>query len=156
VSTIDDIIIARISSPVAGWFEHRFGISQWRLSLACLDGNIGFYLAGVAFAIAGKWISDAIFADLLAAMAWLGAMTFVRSVAYRQASSSMGVQSARFGEWIFRTVLIGVLPLSLYYVKGPSSLCFSVSLLFLILHLYFKASDTPPPERTRKLAYRRA
>jgi hypothetical protein len=110
----------------------------------------------MAFAMAGKGLSDAIFADLLAAMAWLGAMTFVRSVTYRQAGSSMGVQSARFGEWIFRVVLIGVLPLSLFYVKGPSSFCFSMSLLFLILHLYFKASDTPPPERTRKLAYGRA
>jgi hypothetical protein len=155
VSTIDDIIIARLSSPLAGWVQHRFGISQWRLSLVCLDGNIAFYLAGVAFAIGGKGMGDAIFADLLAAVAWLGIMTFARSVTYRQASSSMGVQSARFGEWIFRTVLIGALPLSLFYVKGPSSFCFSMSLLFLISHLYFKASDTPPPERTRKLAFSR-
>jgi hypothetical protein len=156
VNTIDDILITRVFSPLTGWMQHRFGVSQWRLSLVCLDGNIAFYLAGVAFTIAGKGMADGIFADLLAAFAWLGAMTFVRNVAYRQAGSSMGVQTARLGEWLFRTVLTTALPLSLMHVTGLSGLCFSVSLLFLIAHLYFKASDTPPPQATRKLAYSRA
>ncbi len=156
VSNIDDILIERVFSPIAGWAQHQLGVSQWRLSLACLDGNIAFYLAGVAMTIAGKGMEDAIFADLLAGMGWLALMTFARGVAYRQSSSSMGVQSARFGEWLFRTVLVGVMPLSFYYVTGISSLCFSLSLVFVILHLYFKAADTPPPERTRKLAFDRA
>ena len=152
---IDDILIARVFSPFTGWMQHRFGVCQWRLSLVCLDGNIAFYLAGVAFTIAGKGMADAIFADLLAAFAWLGLMTFVRNVAYRQAGSSMGVQTARLGEWLFRTILASALPLSLLYVTGWSGFCFSFSLLFLIAHLYFKASDSPPPQRTHKLAYSR-
>jgi hypothetical protein len=155
VNTIDNILIERVFSPFTGWLQHQFGVCQWRLSVACLDGNIAFYLAGVALTIAGKGLGDAIFADLLAGLAWLGAMTFARSVAYRQAGSSMGVQSARLGEWLFRTVLIAALPLSLWHVSGLSSFCYSVSLLFLILHLYFKASDTPPPQRTHKLAFGR-
>ena len=100
-------------------------------------------------------MADGIFADLLAAMGWLGIMTFARSLAYRQASSSMGVQSARLGEWMFRTILAASLPLSMLYVTGLSSFCFTASLLFLIAHLYFKACDTPPPEPTRKLAFSR-
>ena len=153
---IDDILIARIFSPFAGWMQHRFGVCQWRLSLVCLDGNIAFYLAGVALTLAGKGMADGIFTDLLGALAWLGLMSFVRGVAQRQSGSSMGVQSARLGEWLFRTVLSAMLPLSLLYVDGLASFCFSASLLFLVAHLYFKASDTPPPERTRKLAYSRA
>ena len=153
---IDDILIGRVFSPFTGWMQHRFGVCQWRLSLVCLDGNIAFYLAGVALAIAGKGMADGIFTDLLAALAWLGLMSFARALAHRQAGSSMGVQSARLGEWLFRTVLTGSLPLSLLYVTGLGSFCFSASLLFLVAHLYFKACDTPPPERRRQLAFSRA
>ena len=156
VNSIDDIIINRIFSPFTGWVQHHLGLSQWRLSLICLDGSIAFYLAGVAFTIARKGMNDGIFTDLLAAMGWLAIMTFARNIAYRQANSSMGVQSARLGEWFFRTLLTASFPLSLAYVNSWSSLCFSTSLFFLISHLYFKACDTPPPERTGKLAFNRA
>lgn len=156
VTNLDDIMIERIFSPIAGLMQHRFGVSQWRLALVCLDGCIAFYLGGIALTIAGKGMADGIFTDLLAAMGWLGIMTFARSIAYRQASSSIGVQSARLGEWMFRTVLAASLPLSLLYMSGLSSFCFTVSLLFLIAHLYFKACDTPPPQPTRKVALNRA
>ncbi len=156
MNSLDDIIIARVFSPFAGWMQHRFGVSQWQLAMVCLDGCIAFYLGGVALTIAYKGPADAIFTDLLAAMAWLGIMTFARTIAYRQANSSMGVQSARLGEWLFRCLLTVSLPLSLTYVTGWNSLCFSVSLIFLVAHLYFKACDTPPPEQTRKLAHSRA
>jgi hypothetical protein len=153
---IDDILIDRIYSPLAGWVQHRFGVNQWRLSIECLNGNIVFYLAGVAFTIAGKGSDDGIFIDLLKGVGWLLIMDFARRVAYRQACSSIGVQSARIGEWLLRLILVVMLPVSLIYVKGGASLCFTVSLLLLISHLYFKASDTPPPKLLRKLAYLRA
>jgi hypothetical protein len=156
VTRIDQIIIERISSPVTGWLEHRFGISQWRLSIECLNGNIAFYLAGVAFTVARKGVGDGIFVDLLAALAWLLIMDFVRRVAQRQAGSSLGVQTARMGEWLFRIVLLSMLPLSLCYVRGWSSFCYTVALALLVAHLYFKASDAPPPQQRRKLAYNRA
>ena len=69
----------------------------------------------------------------------------------RQASSSIGVQTARFGEWLIRLILIVMVPFSLISMRGIPSLCFTVSLLLLVLHLYFKASDTPPPEPKRAL-----
>ena len=155
MTNIDDTLIERVYSPIAGCMQHRFGLSQWRLSLTCLDGTIAFYLAGIAFTIAPKGMRDGIFSDLLAALAWLMIMNFLRGVALRQESSSMGVQSARLGEWVFRVVLIAVFPLSLYHVSGWTSFCYSVSLLFLISHLYFKASDTPPPKTRPKEAYAR-
>jgi hypothetical protein len=153
VNSLDDIIIGRIFSPFTGWVQHRFGVDQWRLSLFSLDGSIAFYLAGIAFTIARKGANDGIFSDLLAAMGWLAIMSFARAIALRQASSSMGVQSARLGEWFFRSLLTVSFPLSLSYVNGWSSFFFSGSLFFLIAHLYFKACDAPPPERTRKLAF---
>jgi hypothetical protein len=153
---IDDILINRIYSPLAGWVQHRFGLSQWRLSLECLNGNIAFYLAGIAFTIAGKGAMDGIFIDLLKGVGWLLIMDFARRAAYRQAASSIGVQSARMGEWLLRLILVGMLPVSLLHVRGGASFCFTVSLLFLISHLYFKASDTPPPKSLRRLVYLRA
>ena len=156
MTRIDQIIIERISSPVTGWLEHRFGISQWRLSIECLNGNIAFYLAGVAFTIAGKGRNDGIFIDLLRGVGWLMMMEFVRRRAYQQAASSMGVQTARLGEWFFRLVLLAAVPLSLLSVRGWNSFCFAISLLFLVAHLYFKASDVPPPQQRRKLAFSRA
>ena len=156
MSTIDDILIERVFSPITGFLQHRFGVSQWRLSMLCIDGNIAFYLAGVAFGMIGKGMGDAIFADMLAGFGWLCAMSFLRSVAHRQAGSSIGVQSARLGEWLYRTLLVAALPLSLLYIDGLSGFCYSASLVFLILHLYSKASDTPPPRTARKLAFGRA
>jgi hypothetical protein len=147
----DQVLIDRVFSPLAGWLHHRFGVSQWRLSLECLNGNVAFYLVGIALSIAGKGMNDGIFIDLLRGAGWLLIVDFARRVALRQAASSIGVQSARMGEWLIRIVLIAAVPLSLLTVRGVTSLCFTISLLFLVLHLYFKASDTPPPEPRRKL-----
>jgi hypothetical protein len=153
---IDEILLSRFYSPIAGWVQHRFGLNQWRLSIECLNGNIAFYLAGIAFSIAGKGIADGIFIDLLRGVAWLMIMDFARRVTYRQAASSMGVQSARMREWFVRLVLIGAVPISLWHVRGWASLCFTIALLLLVSHLYFKASDTPPPARRRKPVLARA
>lgn len=150
---IDDILISRIFSPLAGWLQHRFGVSQWRVSLECLNGNVAFYLAGIAFTIAGKGMNDGIFTDLLKGLAWLLIMDFARRTAMRQASSSLGIQTARMREWSLRLILICMFPMSAIYIKGWASLSFTVSLAFLILHLYFKACDAPPPQPRRKLAF---
>jgi hypothetical protein len=153
---IDEILIARFFSPVAGWFESHFGISKWRLSIECLNGNIAFYLAGIALTIAAKGMNDGIFIDLLKGLMWLLIMDFARRVTYRQAASSLGVQTARMREWSLRVILTAMLPLSLLHAKGLAGVCFSFSLLFLVLHLYFKASDAPPPQVRRKLAFARS
>lgn len=153
---IDEILIHRFFSPLAGWLQHRFGLNQWRVSLECLNGNIAFYLAGIALSIAGKGIEDGIFADMLRALVWLLIMDFARRVAHRQAASSIGVQSARMGEWMVRLILVAMMPLSLFYIRGLGGLCFFTSLILLIAHLYFKASDTPPPQRGRKTALARS
>jgi hypothetical protein len=155
MTTFDEVLIERFYSPIAGRLKHHFGICQWRASLTCLDGSIAFYLGGVALTIGGKGMADGIFIDLLGALGWLAVMSFVRGVACRQAGSSIGTQSARFQEWLFRTVLIAMVPLSLIHVRGLTSFCFSVSLLFLVSHLYLKASDTPPPQQKRKFAFSR-
>jgi hypothetical protein len=153
---IDDLIIDRIFSPAAGWINHRLGIDQWRLSIEALNGTIAFHLAGVALAIAGKGMKDAIFADLLATLAWLGIMALIRRSAHRQAASSLGRQTARLREGFFRLVLLGLLPLSLYYVRGLDNVCHTLSLTLFLAHLYFKACDSPPPRPRGRLAYNRA
>ncbi|MDB5698860.1 MAG: hypothetical protein JWN69_1664 [Alphaproteobacteria bacterium] len=155
MTTIDDLLIRKIFSPLCGWAQHRLGVSQWQLSLGCLNGAIFFYLAAVALTIAGKGMRDGIFSDLLAALAWLLIMDFVRRVACRQAGSSMGVQTARLGEWLFRLILVAVLPLSITKIENFANLGYTLSLLCLVAHLYFKASDTPPPEQRGKFAYSR-
>jgi hypothetical protein len=151
----DQILIDRFFSPVAGWLQHRFGVNQWRASLECLNGNVAFYLAGIALTIASKGLNDGIFIDLLRGTGWLLIVDFARRVALRQSASSIGVQSARMGEWLIRIVLVAAFPLSLLTVRGAASLCFTLSLLFMVLHLYFKASDTPPPEPKRKASLAR-
>ena len=151
----DQILIDRVFSPLAGWLQHRFGVNQWRASLECLNGNVAFYLAGIALSIAGKGANDGIFIDLLRGVGWLLIVDFARRVALRQAASSIGVQSARIGEWLIRVILVASFPVSLLTMHGVANLCFTLSLLFLVLHLYFKASDTPPPEPKRKLAVAR-
>ena len=148
----DQILIDRLFSPLAGWLQHRFGVNQWRVSLECLNGNVAFYLAGIALSIAGKGLNDGIFVDLLRGVGWLLIVDF----ALRQAASSIGVQSARIGEWLIRVILVASFPVSLLTMHGVTNLCFTVSLLFLVLHLYFKASDTPPPEPKGRLAVARA
>ncbi|HYJ29302.1 MAG TPA: hypothetical protein VEW25_03065 [Allosphingosinicella sp.] len=156
MSGIDDILIERIFSPAAGWLEHRLGLGQWRVAIECLNGHVACYLAGVAFAIAGKGTGDGIFVDLLAALLWLGIMEAVRRAAMRQAGSSMGAQTARLGEWRFRCIFLVMLPVSLCYVEGWASGFYTASLALLTAHLYFKACDAPPPGRKRRLAFTRA
>ena len=153
MSGIDDILIGRVFSPAAGWLQHRLGLGQWRVALECLNGHVACYLAGVAFAIAGKSARDGIFADLLAALVWLAIMDAVRRAALRQAGSSMGVQTARLGERHFRCIFLIMLPVSLCYVEGWASGFYTASLALLTAHLYFKACDAPPPEPGRRLAY---
>ncbi len=153
---IDDRVIERVFSPVSGWLRHRLGIDQWRVALECLNGHLAFYLAGVALTIAASAPQAPIFADMLSAFVWLWIMDRVRIHARRQAASSMGVQSARLGEWLLRAILLLALPVSLCFAGSLASLCYTLSLMFLTAHLYFKAADTPPPERGRRLALGRA
>lgn len=155
VTRIDDLAISRLFSPLAGWAEHRLGLDQWRLSLECLNGHVAFYLAGLAFSIAGKGMADGIFASLLVALAWLLLMEAVRRVARRQAGSSLGVQTARMREWHFRLILLVSLPISVSRIDELANACYSISLAFLLCHLYFKACDAPPPQGRRRLAFNR-
>jgi hypothetical protein len=155
MGTIDDLLIEKISSPLTGWMQHRLGIGQWRAAIESLNGSTVFYVAGVALELAAKGPYDGIFVTLLRALVWLLVLDFVRRVAYRQAASSVGIRTARVREWVFRTILVAVLPLSLLYAQAWDNLCYSASLLLLICHLYFKASDAPPPEPRGRLAYNR-
>jgi len=153
MGTIDDLLIDRFWSPLTGWLQHRLGVGQWRASFEALNGSTGFYLAAVALELAGKGPQDGIFVTMLRALAWLLILDFVRRHASRQAASSVGARTARVREWIFRTILVAMLPLSLYYASSWTNLCYSISLTLLIGHLYFKASDAPPPEPKGKLAF---
>jgi hypothetical protein len=155
VNPIDDIALTRIFSPVAGWAEHRLGFGQWRIALECLNGHLAFYLAGLTFSLTGKGMADGIFANLLVALAWLLLMEAVRRVAYRQAGSSLGVQTARMREWHFRLILLIAMPVSLSRIDAPATACYSLSLFLLLCHLYFKACDAPPPQDRRSLAWNR-
>ncbi|HEX6377267.1 MAG TPA: hypothetical protein VFZ91_16270 [Allosphingosinicella sp.] len=155
MNRIDDLALSKVFSPAAGWAEHRLGVGQWRVALECLNGHVAFYLAGLAFSIAGKGMADGIFASLLVALAWLLLMEAVRRVAHRQAGSSLGVQTARMREWHFRLILLVSLPVSVASVRGLDGACYSVSLLLLLCHLCFKACDAPPPQGRRRLAFNR-
>jgi hypothetical protein len=152
VTRIDDLAISSLFSPLAGWAEHRLGLGQWRIALECLNGHVAFYLAGLTFSISGKGMTDGIFASLLVALAWLLLMEAVRQVARRQAGSSLGVQTARMREWHFRLILLVSLPISLSRIDEVATACYSVSLLLLLCHLYFKACDAPPPQTRGRLA----
>lgn len=153
MTRIDDLALDNLFSPLAGWAEHRLGFSQWRVSLECLNGHLAFYLAGLAFSIGGDGMTDGIFANLLVALAWLLLMEAARRVACRQAGSSLGVQTARMREWLFRVILLVSLPISAARIDELASAFYSVSLLLLVCHLYFKACDAPPPQGRRRLAY---
>jgi hypothetical protein len=65
------------------------------------------------------------------------------------------VQTARMREWHFRLILLISLPVSVSRITELSSACYSVSLLLLLCHLYFKACDAPPPQSRRSFAYQR-
>lgn len=155
MTRIDEIALTQLFSPLAGWAEHRLGIGQWRIALECLNGHVAFYLAGLAFSISGMGMNDGIFASLLVALAWLLLMEAVRRVARRQAGSSLGVQTARMREWLFRLILLVSLPISVARIDEVANAFYSVSLLLLLCHLYFKACDAPPPQGRRRLAYNR-
>jgi hypothetical protein len=155
VTRLDDLALSKLFAPIAGLAEHRLGLGRWHLALECLNGHLAFYLAGLAFGIAGKGADDGIFADVLIALAWLALIEVVRGVARRQASSSLGVQSARMGEWHFRLILLASLPVSVVAVKDIGNACYTVSLFLLLCHLAFKACDAPPPQRRRQLAFSR-
>jgi hypothetical protein len=152
VTRLDDLALTKLFSPAAGWAEHRLGLGQWRIALECLNGHVAFYLAGLALSIAGMGMEDGIFASLLVALAWLLLMEAVRRVAYRQAGSSLGTQTARMREWLFRVILLVSLPVSVASIKHVEGAFYSVSLLLLLCHLYFKACDSPPPQGRRRLA----
>lgn len=152
MTRLDDLALTNLFSPAAGWAEHRLGLGQWRIALECLNGHVAFYLAGLAFSIAGKGMEDGIFASLLVALAWLLLMEAVRRVAHRQAGSSLGTQTARMREWLFRVILLVSLPVSVASIKHVEGAFYSVSLLLLLCHLYFKACDSPPPQGRRRLA----
>lgn len=156
MTPFDTAIIEKVFTPITGWVNERFGVDQWRLAIECLNGTVAFYLAGVALTIAAKGVGDGIFTDLIAAFVWLAVMDCIRRAAYRQAASSLGRQTARMREWLFRQILIGLLPLSLYYADGLDDLCHTASLAFFIAHLYFKSCDSPPPRRRMQFAYGRA
>jgi hypothetical protein len=156
MSAIDDMLIGRVFSPVSGWLEHDLGLGRWRVAMECLNGHVACYIAAVAFSVAGKGAGDGIFVDLLAALVWLCIMEAVRRTAIRQACSSLGVQTARLGESHFRCIFLIMLPVSLCYVEGWASGFYTASLALLVAHLYFKASDSPPPERGRRPAFGRA
>ena len=153
MGTIDDILIDRVYSPLTGWLEHQLGIGQWRASIESLNGSTVLYVTGVALELATKGPYDGIFITLLRALVWLLILDFIRRVAYRQAASSVGNRTARVREWVFRTILVAVLPLSLFYAQAWDNLCYSASLMLLICHLYFKASDVPPPEPRGRFAF---
>ncbi|HEX8193295.1 MAG TPA: hypothetical protein VF552_10385 [Allosphingosinicella sp.] len=153
MTRIDEALIERVFSPLSGWLEHELGLGRWRAAIECLNGHVAFYLGGIALGIARKGPGDAIFSDLLSGLFWLGIMEAVRRAAFRQAGSSMGVQSARLGEWHLRTILLLMLPASLLFVRDAASFCYTASLAFLLAHFYLKASDTPPPQRGTKLAF---
>ena len=156
MNRIDDIALRSFFAPLAGVAEHRLGIDRWRLSIECLNGHVAFYLGGVAFGLIGKGMTDGIFATLLVSLAWLLLMEAVRSVARRQAGSSIGVQTARMREWHFRLIVAAMLPLSVTYVRDAASACYTASLFLLLCHLGFKACDIPPPSRRRSPAFGRA
>jgi hypothetical protein len=153
VTRLDDLALAKAFSPLAGWAEHRLGFGQWRIALECLNGHLAFYLGGLALSIGGKGMNDGLFADLLVALAWLLLMEAARRIACRQAGSSIGVQTARMREWLFRVVLLVSLPVSLARIDELSNALYSVSLFLLVCHLYFKACDSPPPQGRRSLAH---
>jgi hypothetical protein len=153
---IDDLLIEHLFSPLAGFLEQGLGIGRWRAAIECLNGHLACYVAAVALTIAHKGEGDAIFAELLGALAWLAIMEGVRRAALRQAGSSLGVQTARMREKPFRALFLLMLPLSLVYADGLASAFYSASLALLVAHLYLKASEPPPPRRRASPAFGRA
>lgn len=155
MNRIDDLLISRIFSPLSGWSEHELGMPKLRLALGCIDASIGSYFLGMALSLAHKRVEEGTLSYMMAAFGWLCIMTFARRMTLREAGSSLGVQTARMRESMLRLVLLVLLPFSLIAIRGPSNLCFTLSLIFTIAHLYFKAADTPPPVRRNKLAFHR-
>jgi hypothetical protein len=155
---IDQFVLEKVYAPAAGWVRHRLGVEQWQLSLECLNGHLIFYLAGTALTIGQTATSrEPVYPVIAASLCWLLLMQAVRHMAKRQASSSIGVQSARMAEWHIRTILILALPPLALTVHDLGGACYAIALGLLACHFYFKACDTPPPQerRERRLAYNR-
>ena len=49
MSTVDDVLIERLFSPLAGRLHHALGIGQWRVAIECLNGSVALYVGAVAF-----------------------------------------------------------------------------------------------------------
>lgn len=152
---IDEALIDKVYSPLAGLLRDRFGVCQWRAAIECLNGSTILYVGAVALEIAGKGIADGIFATMLRAMVWLLILDRARSVARRQAASSIGTSSARMREWLFRLIVACALPLSLCFAHSLHNLLYTASLALLVCHLYLKAADQPPPSLSGRLAFAR-
>jgi hypothetical protein len=154
---IDQFVLEKLIAPAAGWLTHKLGLGQWRMSLECLNGHLVFYLAGTALTIGHEARSGPVYPVMLGALAWLLLMQAIRHMALRQASSSLGVQTARMAEWHIRTILVAALPFMAFNVSDLGNACYTIALALLAGHFYFKACDIPPPQerRERKLAYNR-
>ena len=154
---IDQFVLEKLIAPVAGWLSHRLGFGQWRMSIELLNGHLAFFLAGTALTI-GKGVQDGpIYPIMVGALVWLLLMQAVRHMALRQASSSLGVQTARMAEWHIRTILVVALPFMAVSIGDLGAACYTIALGLLAGHFYFKACDIPPPaeRRERRLAYNR-
>jgi hypothetical protein len=155
---IDQFVLEKVYAPAAGWVRDRLGLEQWRLSLECLNGHLVFYLAGTTLTIGQTVASrEPVYPVMAASLFWLLLMHAVRQMAKRQANSSLGVQTARMGEWHIRTILILAFPPLALTVHDLGGACYTIALGLLGCHFYVKACDTPPPEerRERRLAYSR-
>jgi hypothetical protein len=154
---IDQLVLEKLIAPVAGWLTHRLGLDQWRMAIECLNGHLVFYLAGTALTIGQGVRSGPVYPVMIGALAWLLLMQAIRHMALRQASSSLGVQTARMAEWHIRTILVLALPFMVVNVRDLGSACYTIALALLGGHFYFKACDVPPPQerRERRLAYNR-
>lgn len=152
---LDKLLIEKLYSPFAGWLKHRIGLCQWRAALLALNTSIALYVAGVGLEIANKGPADPIWLTMIRALVWLLVLDFARRVANRQAASSVGVRTAREREWFFRAILLVALPFTASVLTTLCNALYAGSLVFLITHLYLKASDTPPPAVRGRFAYNR-
>jgi hypothetical protein len=154
---IDQFVLEKIVAPAAGWLSHRLGLGQWRLSLECLNGHLVFYLAGTALTVGHGVRNGPVYPVMIGALAWLLLMQAVRHMALKQAGSSIGVQTARMAEWHIRTILVIAAPFMAMNVSDLGNACYTIALLLLAGHFYFKACDIPPPQarNERRLAYNR-
>lgn len=147
---IDQFVLEKIAAPAAGWLSHRLGLGQWRMAIECLNGHLVFYLAGTALTIGQGVRTGPVYPIMIGALAWLLLMQAVRHMALKQASSSIGVQTARMAEWHIRTILVIAAPLMAVNVGDLGNACYTIALALLAGHFCFKACDVPPPRERRE------